>query len=119
MVLKPVAILKAEAQEEHRETLAAAERLALRCRTELSASAAYLFGSRARNDWHRNSDADIFIVSDRFAGMKPWERWSAIAALWDGPVDLQPVGVTAEEWQAAKAKGGLVTMALADGIVVL
>jgi predicted nucleotidyltransferase len=119
MVLKPAAVLKAEAQEEHDATLAAAGRLAERVHRELDASAVYLFGSRARDDWHLGSDADVFVVSERFAGLKPWERWQLIAPLWDGPVDLQPTGVTPEQFSDAVGKGGLVDMAIADGMVRL
>jgi predicted nucleotidyltransferase len=119
VVLKPIEIVRAESEEEHRLTRAAAHRLALRCRDELGATAVYLFGSRARADWHRYSDCDVFVLSDRFEGMKPWESWQLIEPLWDGPVDLQPVGLTPAAFESARNKGGLVSMALADGMLSL
>ena len=119
MALKPIEVVRAEAQEEHHLTLAAARRLALRCRDELDAAQVYLFGSRAREDWHRGSDCDVMVLSERFAGLKSWESWQLIEPLWDGPVDIQPVGLTPAVFESARDKGGLVTMALADGVVEL
>jgi predicted nucleotidyltransferase len=118
-VLKPIAVVRAEAQEEHRLTIEAAFRLARCCRDELGATAVYLFGSRARKDWHRYSDCDVFVLSDRFQGMKPWESWQLIEPLWDGPVDLQPHGLTVAAFENARDKGGLVSMALVDGMISL
>ena len=119
MALKPIEVVRAEAQEEHHLTLAAARRLALRCRDELDAAQVYLYGSRARDDWHRGSDCDVMVLSERFAGLKSWESWQLIEPLWDGPVDIQPVGLTPAVFESARDKGGLVTMALADGVVEL
>ncbi|MFN0146867.1 MAG: nucleotidyltransferase domain-containing protein, partial [Dehalococcoidia bacterium] len=117
MALKPVAVARAEADAEQRETLAAVRRLAGRCRDELGATQVYLYGSRARDDWHRGSDCDVLVLSARFSGMKLWESWQLIEPLWDGPVSLQPVGLTPDEFENARGKGGLVDMALADGVI--
>jgi predicted nucleotidyltransferase len=119
MVLRPAAELRAEARAEQRDALDAARRLATRVRAELGATDVYLFGSRARTSWRYRSDVDVFVISDRFEGLKPWERWTLIEALWDGPVNLQPHGLTAVEFENARGKGGLVDMATADGMVEL
>jgi hypothetical protein len=61
----------------------------------------------------------VIVLSSRSEGAKPWERWIAIEALWDGPLSIQPHGLTPEQFEAARDKGGLVTMALADGVMPL
>ena len=119
MVLRSANDVRAEADAEHAATLAAARRLATRAQCELQARAVHIFGSRARRDWHLGSDADIFVISERFAGMRPWDRWLEIEALWDGPVAIQPHGLTPGEWEHAVGKFGLVDMALHDGMVDL
>ena len=119
MVLKPVSVLKAEAVAEHGATLEAVHVFARRCRDELGATQVYLYGSRARDDWHRGSDCDVMVLSDRFEGLKRWESWLLIEPLWKGPVSIEPVGLTPAEFEAAKGKRGLVDMALADGVIAL
>ena len=119
MVLRTAVVARAEAEAEQRDTLVAVRRLALRCRDELEATEVYLFGSRAREDWHFGSDCDVMVVSDRFSGLKRWESWLLIEPLWDGPVSVQPLGLTRDEFENARGKRGLVDMALADGVVAL
>lgn len=119
MVLKPPAVLKAEAVEEHRQTLAALRRLGQRCATELGATSVLLFGSRARADWHRSSDCDVIVVSDAFEGTSFPNRWKAIYEGWSGGVDLNPIGMTAAEFELGKQGNGIVAMALADGAIEL
>ncbi len=119
MVLRTAAVARAEAEAEQREALLAARRLATRCRDELGATQVYLYGSRARDDWHMESDCDVMVLSEGFAGLKRWESWQLIEPLWDGPVSLQPLGLTPDEFENARGKGGLVDMALADGVVGL
>lgn len=115
---QPVPV-SAEAEAEQRDTLVAVRRLALRCRDELEATEVYLFGSRAREDWHFGSDCDVMVLSDRFSGLKRWESCLLIEPLWDGPVSVQPLGLTPEEFEGARDKRGPVAMALADGLIAL
>lgn len=119
MVLKPAAILKAEALAEHEATMEAARRFARRCVDELAASQVYLFGSRARGDWHRGSDCDVLVVSERFAGVHPFERPLMVYDLWDGPVSVEPFCATREEFERGVERGGLAAMALAGGALPL
>jgi predicted nucleotidyltransferase len=119
MVLKPAAVLKAEAAEEHRAVLAAAKRFAHRAQRELGATAVYLFGSRARGDWRRGSDCDLLVVSPRFAGLRRFERPVLMYELWDGPVSIEPWGVTPEELDAQREGGGLVELVLAGPAIEL
>ena len=118
-MLKPPAILRAEADEEHGQALAAVRQLARRCAAELAATSVLLFGSRARANWHRSSDCDVIVVSDAFAGMSFSGRWNAIYERWSGGVDLNPIGMTAAEFELGKDGAGIVAMALADGVIEL
>ena len=114
MVLRPPAELRREALAEHEAVLAAARRLAARAVAELGATRVLLFGSRARDDWRRGSDCDVIAVSERFAAMDRFERWNALFDLWDGPVDIEPVGLTPEEFARSASRAGIVALAL-DG----
>lgn len=120
-MLKPAAILKAEAQAEHEAVMAAVRRFARRCAEQFAASEVYLFGSRARGNWRRGSDADVIVVSERFAGVPMPARPVPLYALWDGPpmTGIEPICLTPEEFEAAKGRVGIVAMAFADGAVPL
>ncbi|MGI8925528.1 MAG: nucleotidyltransferase domain-containing protein [Tepidiformaceae bacterium] len=118
-MLKPAAVLKAEAEEEHRLVLEAARRFADRVVAEFGAEAVYLFGSRARNDWHRGSDCDVIVVASCFEGTVSFERPVKMYRLWDGPGGIEPVVVTPAEFENAKGKRGLIDMALQSGVMTL
>ena len=118
-MLTPPAELKRAAVAEHEATLAAARRLSDRAVTELSASKVLLFGSRARDDWHRGSDCDVIAVSTRFENMDRSQRYNALFDLWDGPVDIEPVALTPDEFERSASRSGIVAMALDGGVVEL
>ena len=107
MVLKPPAILRAEAEEEQRRAISAARLLGRRCAEELGAVRVLLFGSRARADWHRSSDCDVLVVSDAFEGMTLSDRWKAIHDRWDRVVELNPIGITPAEFELGKRGSGI------------
>lgn len=119
MVLTPPAELKRAAEAEHEATLEAARGLAARAVSELGASRVLLFGSRARDDWRRGSDCDVIAVSTRFESMDRGARYNAIYDLWDGPVDIEPIGLTPAEFDRSAAGAGIVAMALDGGVVDL
>ena len=118
-MLTPPAELKRAAVAEHEATLAATRRLAERAVTELSASRVFLFGSRARDDWHRGSDCDVIAVSTRFENMDRSQRYNALYDLWDGPVDIEPVALTPSEFERSASRSGIVAMTLDGGVVEL
>ena len=118
-MLTPPAELKRAALAEHEATLAAALRLAERAVSELGASRVLLFGSRARDDWRRGSDCDVIAVSTRFEAVDRFERYNAIYDLWDGPVDIEPIGLTPAEFDRSAAGTGIVAMALDGGVIEL
>jgi len=117
MVLPKASEVRARVDREHAETLAAVHRLAARLNAEVGTCRVILFGSRAREDWHAASDADVFVVSDAFEGAGLEDRFNAVADRWDGPVSIAPFLLTEAEWQAARGKGGLADMALRDGVL--
>ena len=117
-MLRTARELKAAAEREHEDALAAAARFANRCAETLTASAVYLFGSRAREDWHAGSDCDLLVVSEQFAGERVDRRCARLALLWDGPraVGVAAWGLTPQEFALARGAGGLVSMAFSDGV---
>ncbi len=117
MALPKASAVRARVEQEHTETLEAVRRLAARLNAEVGVARVILFGSRARDDWHGASDADVFVVSDAFEGAGLEDRYNAVADRWDGPVSIAPFVLTEAEWQAARGKGGLVDMALRDGVL--
>jgi hypothetical protein len=60
---------------------------------EIETDKIYIFGSLAKGDYHKDSDADIAVISNEFKGMRPRERYEKIInqvrkATKDRPVDL-------------------------------
>jgi hypothetical protein len=77
-----------------------------------------LFGSRARGDHPEGSDADLVVVSERFAGMPFPERLLAIRRAWRLPLFPEAVPLTRAEWDRLRITGGVVQAAAAEGIRV-
>jgi uncharacterized protein len=119
MTIKPARVLREEALAEQQAALEAVRAFAKRAVETWNASAVYLFGSRARDDWRRGSDADVFVISERFEGLSQYERAVELSRLWDGPVGCEPMGFTAAEWEQRRGKPGIVSMALDDGLLQL
>jgi predicted nucleotidyltransferase len=78
-----------------------------------------LFGSRARGDFHSDSDYDLLIVSDAFAGMKWRDRVSRLLKFWDrlDLVDLMPY--TRAEFESKKRDFLAVQAAVKESIQLL
>jgi len=62
--------------------------------------AAVVFGSRARGEGFRDSDVDLAVVSGAFEGMSRFDRIYLLQEGWQGPVALEPLGFTPEEFLA-------------------
>jgi predicted nucleotidyltransferase len=75
-----------------------------------------LFGSRARKDNLIDSDIDLIIVSDKFRDIKWPRRIGAVAQLWPGLVDIEPLCYTPEEFEIKKKQIGIVQQAIKEGI---
>ena len=63
---------------------------------------AYLFGSLARGDYLLDSDVDIVVVTDRLAGMKPWERFAYLRRLAPSNVGFDILCYTRKEFKEAR-----------------
>lgn len=75
-----------------------------------------LFGSRARDDYLKESDFDIIVVSSSFKGVHFLDRLAMLFELWDYDYDLDILAYTPEEYEEKKGKIGVVNEALKEGI---
>ncbi len=59
-----------------------------------------LYGSFAKGTWDEDSDIDIVVISDDFAGKKYWDRIDILArATCDVWKPVEAVAMTPEEWE--------------------
>lgn len=77
-----------------------------------------LFGSRARNEYLKESDFDFIIVSRKFEGVHFLKRIEKILLFWnlDNDVDILPY--TPAEFEKKKHEIGIVNEAIKEGIVL-
>ena len=78
----------------------------------------YLFGSMARGNYHKWSDVDLVIVSNRFRGLKFRKRATKMYDYWylNYPVDF--LCYTPEEFNKLKKQTTLVRDAVENGIEI-
>jgi hypothetical protein len=89
-----------------------------RLQQRFNLAAVVVIGSRARGDHWQHSDLDLLVVSPDFAAVpRPFERIGLLLEGWQGPVALEPIGLTPEE--LARCEGLLTWDALEDGIPLL
>lgn len=90
-----------------------------RLESEFHPELVLLFGSRARGDFHGDSDYDLLIVSEEFAGMKWRDRVSRLLKLWDrfDLVDLMPY--TRAEFESKKKDFLSVQTAVKESVQLL
>lgn len=77
-----------------------------------------LFGSRAKGDYFLDSDVDVLIVSPDFEGIFFSDRIGEIIYEWEGPVDLEALCYTPEEFERKKKQKGVVKEAVKTGIEI-
>ena len=61
----------------------------------------YLYGSRARNDWHEGSDWDLLVLLDKpRLEHEDFDKYSfpLIEMGWDIGEDIRPHAYTKDEW---------------------
>lgn len=76
-----------------------------------------LFGSYARNDWHKGSDIDVIVLSDDFASKSYWEQIDIfVDAIKQVFAPIEAVGMTPDEWK--KGDRLIAQYARKDGEVV-
>jgi predicted nucleotidyltransferase len=77
----------------------------------ISVEALYLFGSHARGEAMPDSDIDVLVVSQTFAGQGFWARCTRVGeALGDFPEPVQIYPVTPAELRKPEAGGFLASI---------
>ena len=82
--------------ERHRKAILA---FLARVREALPDAEVYLTGSLARGDWLLDSDVDLVVVSDKLAGLQPWERYAFLRRLAPADVAFDIMAYTREEFE--------------------
>lgn len=81
-------------------------------------AAVIAIGSRARGDHWQDSDLDLLVVSPDFTDIpRRFERIGLLLEGWAGPVALQPIGLTPDEFR--RCNGSLIWDALEEGLPLL
>lgn len=75
-----------------------------------------LFGSRGRGDALTTSDVDLVVVSPDFEGVNWRDRAIAVSRLWMGPVRLEVLCYTPEEFQKRATELSIVRRASEEGL---
>ena len=91
-------------------------------RAKIGAQRVLLFGSRARGEAPHDSDYDLLVVSERFAGVEPLRRAIGLRQLWyeaggHSPMDL--ICLPPEEFALARQRITLVAAVLPEAIELL
>ncbi|MFQ6052308.1 MAG: nucleotidyltransferase domain-containing protein [Candidatus Hydrothermarchaeota archaeon] len=89
-----------------------------RVRRELNPEKIILFGSRVKEDYLKDSDYDIIVVSRKFEGMSFFERLYMLYKLWDYDFHADILAYTPEEFEVKKKEIGIVKQAVKEGIEV-
>lgn len=77
------------------------------------------FGSRTRNDYLKNSDYDLMVVSKDFEGIFFTDRISKMLKYWKSPTHLEVLCYTPEEFETKKNQISIVRKAVETGITVI
>lgn len=77
-----------------------------------------LFGSRAKNNYHRYSDFDLLIVSSDFRGIPWYKRPTKFYLMWNEDYPLEILCYTPEEIDRRINKIGIVSEAFKEGIEI-
>ncbi|PAV05432.1 nucleotidyltransferase domain-containing protein [Methanobacterium bryantii] len=77
-----------------------------------------LFGSRARNEYLKESDYDFIIVSEKFEGVHFLKRIEQVLLFWTINQDVDILPYTPEEFEKKKQEIGIVKEALSEGIIL-
>ena len=85
---------------------------------EFSIQKIILFGSRATNNFKKESDVDLIIVSKDFKGMDFFERGAKMYDYWDIDLPVDFICYTPYEFNNLKKKISIVREALSNGIIV-
>lgn len=78
----------------------------------------YLFGSRTRGNYHRWSDIDLVIVSDKFRKLRFRERATKMYDYWNYNYPVDFLCYTPEEFNKLKKQITIVRTAIEEGIEI-
>ena len=81
-----------------------------------SAEKVLLFESRTRGSNPIDSDVGMIIVSKKFEGVNWLKRVRNVSVDWGGPVSLDPLCYTPEEFEEKKQEIGIVNEAVKEGM---
>lgn len=86
---------------------------------EVPVDTAYLFGSRARGNYRKDSDVDLMIVSKKFKGKRWLNRSPQLYSKWnlDYPVDF--ICLTPGEFNKRKNTISIVSEAIKEGVKII
>ena len=80
-----------------------------------------IFGSRVRDNYIKESDLDLILISKDFEGIKFTDRIGMIYSfydLWDADFPLEIICYTPSEFEKKSAQIGIVKDAVESGIVI-
>jgi len=79
-----------------------------------------LFGSYAKGDYREGSDVDLMIISDKFEGMKMYERGCGLYDLWydNNKMEIDLVCLTPKEFDRKKKRVNIVKYAVEGGVEI-
>jgi predicted nucleotidyltransferase len=78
-----------------------------------------LFGSRARGDALKDSDLDLLVVSDAFAGIRWLDRSVRVLEEVPVPFGVELLCYTPEEYERKREEFGIVREATREGVDLL
>ncbi|MCE4604427.1 MAG: nucleotidyltransferase domain-containing protein [Aeropyrum sp.] len=87
--------------EEWWKGLETARRYSLKLKEALGRVSVLLHGSYARGDFNLWSDIDLIVVSERFEGLRPLDRYELLP---DYPPRVEPLLVTPQEFEEMLGK---------------
>ncbi len=79
---------------------------------------AILTGSWARGSYLEDSDVDLLVVSDDFAGMELPSRLVLLQKHWKSRLPLEAFGYTTSEFHSLTRKSGYVRDAVRNGVTL-
>lgn len=91
-----------------------------RVRKKYKIEKAIFFGSRARNDYLKDSDYDIILVSSDFRGIFFTKRIAMMYDFWKHyPLEIEVLCYTPEEFEKKGKQIGIVQQAIKEGIKII
>ncbi len=90
----------------------------IRLRKDLRVERVILFGSRVREDFLKDSDYDLVIVSPDFDGTPFIKRMVLVSRYWPPDLALEALCYTPEEFEKKSRQIGIVSQAIKEGLEI-